>query len=348
MEYGIGISPVVVGAVFVAALVSSLVATPLIRLAAIRLSLLDHPNRRSSHHAVTPRGGGVAVLASAAAALAGAASYWLPEREAGALLGAAALLAVVGLVDDRRGVPALGRLLVQFAAAALAVATLGSFERVPLPPPLDVPLGVAAVPLTLLWITAVANFYNFMDGIDGLAGVQGVVTGLTIGAAQWSALAALVGAGLAGGSLGFLKLNWSPARIFMGDVGSVPIGFLFAVLPLTAPPELRGAAFLVVVLSLWFFLADPTWTLLLRLSRGEPLHEAHRTHLYQLLVAAGASHARVSAGIGVAAAGLSALALAAFFWREAAWAWAALGLGIVLFAAEFWLVRTRAGGLAPA
>ena len=275
-----------------------------------RLRLLDAPNERSSHARVTPRGGGIAIAAGAAlGVLVSGAPLGGPVA---VLLAGAVVLAAVGLADDRYGLPIAPRLLVQ-ALAALAVAlSTGGIPRLPLPEPLDVPLGPAAVPLAALWIVAVVNFFNFMDGIDGLAGAQAVVTGAGAAAVAWTGSAAAIGAAAAGGAAGFLAFNWAPARIFMGDVGSLALGYTFASLPLLADAESRPAAVLWMAMSLFVFVADAAATLVARIARGEAWHAPHRSHLYQRLVRSGFGHGPVAAALAALAVGLTAAASALY------------------------------------
>jgi glycosyltransferase WbpL len=318
-----------------------LVATPAVRFAAARSGLLDVPGPRSSHARVTPRGGGLVLVAALAAAVAflAPAPWWRRPDVAALLLGAGAL-AGLGLADDRFSLPATWRLAFQAGAAAAVVAVTGGFARVPLPPPLDVPLGPLADALAVVWIVAVVNFYNFLDGIDGLAALQGAVTGLGIALAGWDPFAASFGAALAGGCAAFLCFNWSPARIFLGDTGSLFLGFGFAALPLLAPAPQRPRAVFFVVLSLWLFLADATVTLGRRLARGARWDEAHREHLYQRLVKAGSSHRAVALAIGAGSAVLTFAALAG--WRAGAAFEAAAALAaLAFFAAEWAVLRAR-------
>jgi Fuc2NAc and GlcNAc transferase len=248
------------------------------------------------------------------------------------LLGALAL-AVVGLVDDRFPLRAGVRMAAQLAIALAVVLALGGLERLPLPPPLDWPLGTLGTPLAAIWIVAVVNFFNFLDGIDGLATLQAVVTGSGIAIAAWEPSLALLAGALAGAAAGFLPFNWQRASVFLGDVGSYFLGFALAALPIAALPDWRSGAVLFVALSLWLFLADATVTLARRGLRGARVHEAHREHLYQIL-AQRFGHARVTLAIGAASATLTALALVAMSRDSASLAWCALGLGVAFFAAE--------------
>ena len=204
----------------------------------------------------------------------------------------AALLALVSFADDVRHLPPLARLGAQAAAVALGLSFLpgtGPVFQGLLPAWLDLVLAA------LLWVWFV-NLYNFMDGIDGLAGVETACIGLGLALLalfhREAAGAGQLGLGLAAGvaALGFLKWNWHPARIFLGDVGSVPLGYLLGWLLLaTASAGFWKAALLLPA----YHLADATFTLARRAIRGARVWEAHREHLYQSLVQRGWTHDRV-------------------------------------------------------
>jgi len=283
-----------------------------LRVWAERHQVLDVPNERSSHTNPTPRGGGLAVVATT---LVG----WLPyalfmcgeswPRIAGYVIGGV-LIAAVSWVDDLRSLPSPVRLAAHTVSALLVVAAIGHWQQVSVPPLGIVQLGWLGGPLTLLWIVGLTNAYNFMDGIDGIAGSQAVVAGLGWTVLGWLAgrpAVATLGLLVAAASLGFLSHNWPPARIFMGDVGSAFLGYTFAVLPLLASPADSRMA-VTSLLFVWPFVFDPAFTLLRRLRRGENVFVAHRSHLYQRLVIAGASHLTVTllyaalASLGVVAA----------------------------------------------
>ncbi len=276
-----------------------------------RFLALDIPNERSSHVTPTPRGGGIPIVVVVLAGF----LVWLAHSGdvAGALplLCAAAIVALVSWLDDVRSVPSPVRLAVHCGAAAVAIGTLGPITSIALPGSRELRLGSGAVPLTMFWIIGLTNAYNFMDGIDGIAGLQGLVAGL-----GWGLLSlhgeddrGVVLGGLVGGScLGFLMHNWSPASIFMGDVGSAFLGYVFAAMPLfVAGPEgtgrwSRARAATAAGMFVWPFIADTTMTLCLRLARRENVFRAHRSHLYQRLVQHGTPHAQVAALYGLLAA----------------------------------------------
>jgi Fuc2NAc and GlcNAc transferase len=319
----------------------ALAATPAVRFAAARSGMLDVPGPRSSHTRATPRGGGLAVAAAlGVAVLLLAPAPWGQEPAVTALLLAAGAVALLGLADDRFSLSAPWRLLLQAVVAAAFVAVAGGFDRLPLPGPLHVATGALGGVAAVVWIVAVVNFYNFLDGIDGLAALQGAVTGLGIALAGWDPFASVLGAALAGGCAAFLVFNWSPARIFLGDAGSLLLGFSFAALPLLAPPATRPRAVFFVALSLWLFLSDATFTLARRFLRGARWDEPHREHLYQRLVRTGATHRAVALAVGGGSVLLTALGLAA--WRAGAGLEsAAVLVALVLFAAEWYAVRAR-------
>jgi Fuc2NAc and GlcNAc transferase len=281
------------------AFVTSAMLAGLVRRYALAHAVVDVPNERSSHLAPTPRGGGLAIalVVSAGLALLGLAGR-LPPRVALALAGGGCLVAGVGWLDDRRGLRAPVRLVVHVAAAVWTVGWLGGM------PALTVGtgalhLGAGGALLAVLGLAWFTNLYNFMDGIDGVAAVEAVVVG-TAGAlllAPRQASLGLVCLLLAAAAAGFLVWNWPPARLFMGDVGSGFLGFLFAGIAVASENAGALPALLWIVLLAPFF-TDATVTLLRRMARGERWYAPHRTHAYQRAVQAGWTHGRVTAAVG--------------------------------------------------
>lgn len=326
------------------ALALAALATWLVRTFAPGLHLVDIPNERSSHTSKTPRGGGLGIGAGIAAGLMAAWSLGLQLPQPSILL-AAALMALIGFLDDwlsPKGLPALARLLVQFGAAGIVILSLGPIGRLPLPPPLDAPLGLLGYLAALLWLTGATNIYNFQDGINGYAGLQGIVAGLGLALAFPGTAIATAGVATAAACLGFLFFNWNRASIFMGDAGSYGLGFLLAALPFQAALSGRDGALLVTILCLWFFLADGAWTLAARLVAGRPLFQAHREHQFQRLVDAGVPHWQVAAAIQGATALLGLCGVAYVRTGEAVFAWLGLTLGIAGFALLWWITRRAA------
>lgn len=256
-----------------------------------RRNLLDLPNDRSSHTTPTPRGGGIALIG---AVLLAWIVWFLVGRVSPAVLGVCAgtgLLATVCWIDDLRGLSPATRLAAQAAAVAIGLYFLPDIGN-----QLQtwVGRGVYFAAIGLPWIWWV-NAFNFMDGIDGLAGSEaaaiggGLVLFSSLGSGVDPAMA-LLAAAILGAAIGFLIWNWSPARIFLGDVGSAPLGFLTGFLLVDL--ALRGPWKVALILPL-YFLADATLTLLRRLWRGERIWEGHRQHFYQRAVRRGLSHAAV-------------------------------------------------------
>ncbi len=256
-----------------------------------RRNVLDRPNERSSHTRPTPRGGGIApvgavLLAWIALGLSGRVS----PAVIGVVLGTL-LLAIVSWIDDLRGLSPMVRLLAQAVAVAMGLCALPAI-RVPLAAWLGTPACIVAAGLIWVWWV---NLFNFMDGIDGIAGSEAAAigAGLSLFAAIGSGVdpeTALLAAAILGAAIGFLVWNWSPARIFLGDVGSTALGYLtgFLLLGLAA----RGDWKIALILPL-YFLADATITLVRRLLRGERIWQAHREHFYQQAIGRGLGHAAV-------------------------------------------------------
>jgi len=250
---------------------------------------LDRPNDRSLHEQPVPRTGGLAILAGAALSLAfGATQLWLP-------LAIAAALAAISFLDDLHGIRTGWRLTVHLGAAAL----LAWYVLSPMHP-----VELAVLVLAVAWLT---NLYNFMDGADGLAGGMAVVGFGAYAAAGWlaneTAITALCLA-MAAAAAAFLLYNFHPARIFLGDVGAIPLGFLAGAIGLLG---WRNDAW-----PLWFpllvfapFVGDATLTLLKRAVRGERVWRAHRDHYYQRMIRMGLGH-RATALIAYAVMGVCA------------------------------------------
>jgi UDP-N-acetylmuramyl pentapeptide phosphotransferase/UDP-N-acetylglucosamine-1-phosphate transferase len=250
---------------------------------------LARPNARSSHRIPTPQGGGAAVILAVAIALGVDAALIEPQRSALIdllPLGAAiAVVTIVGAVDDILPIAPMWRLAVQAVAVTLAVSTMPAELR-----------AIPAVPIASerageivagLWFV---NLVNFMDGIDWMTVTEAVPCTLSIfvfallGAAP--PLAGSVALALCGALLGFAPFNRPVAKLFLGDVGSLPVGLLLFWLLLQLAGSGHPAAAILLVL---YYLADSSITLLHRLVRGERITEAHRTHFYQLAVVRGLS-----------------------------------------------------------
>ncbi|MNJ17999.1 putative undecaprenyl-phosphate N-acetylglucosaminyl 1-phosphate transferase [compost metagenome] len=264
-------------------LVISLLMTGALRRYAIAKSIIDVPNARSSHSVPTPRGGGVAIVIAFLLALV---ALTVAEGEdlsvLLALAGAGALIAILGFMDDHGHIAARWRLLGHFVAAAWVLGWLGGL------PPLEVfgltlNLGWFGAILAAVYLVWLLNLYNFMDGIDGIASIEAITVCLGACLLYWVAgvghlvvLPMLLAVAVAG----FLFWNFPPAKIFMGDAGSGFLGIMLGALSLQAAWT-SSQLFWCWLILLGVFIVDATFTLLRRLSRGDKVYEAHRSHAYQ-------------------------------------------------------------------
>lgn len=273
----------------IGALASSWVLTGIIRRLVLAHGLLDIPNSRSSHTVATPRGGGLAVVLVTIVGLQVAALLGFCSASVQlALTGGGALVALVGFLDDRYGMPVSLRLGAHAAAAVWALYWIGGM------PPLRVgehliALGRVGDLLALLAIVWCVNLYNFMDGIDGLAASEATFVCWSAALLGEQGLGAALPLLVGCACLGFLRWNWPPARVFLGDVGSGYLGYVIAVLALAATRADPAAAWVWLILGC-AFLVDATVTLTRRLARGENVSEPHRSHAYQWLARRWSSH----------------------------------------------------------
>ncbi|HEY6093505.1 MAG TPA: glycosyltransferase family 4 protein [Gallionellaceae bacterium] len=243
----------------------------------VRGSLQDMPNARSLHAAPVPRSGGVALMAGIFAA-------WLLSLDVMVwwVILPTLLLFAVSFIDDLRGLSVGKRLLAHMSAAALLVLGAGVWQH----------HGLAVALLVWLLSVWMTNLYNFMDGSDGLAGGMAVIGFSTLGlASMWGQDEALawLNFAIAGAAAGFLWFNFNPAKIFMGDAASIPLGFLVAAMGVWGWQGLLWPAWFPV-LAFAPFVVDATVTLIKRSLRGRKITEAHRDHYYQRLVRLGAGH----------------------------------------------------------
>jgi Fuc2NAc and GlcNAc transferase len=253
------------------------------------LDLLDKPNERSSHSDTTPKGGGIGVLAgfiASAFILKLSGFFWIP----------AAMLSLVSFIGDRYNLSPAIRLIIQLAASIFFLVGVWITH-------LYSSVGyILMIPLAL-YIVGTTNCYNFMDGINGLAAITGIV-GFGLVAyysIYFTTLSSLIPLNICMAlcCMGFLPFNMPAAKVFMGDVGSVLLGFVFAVMVVWSSAS--PTDFLCLASFLFPFYADEITTQLIRLKNGEKLWLPHRKHLYQLLAnELKISHWKISLGYGVA------------------------------------------------
>jgi UDP-N-acetylmuramyl pentapeptide phosphotransferase/UDP-N-acetylglucosamine-1-phosphate transferase len=294
---------------FAGSFVASLVACGAVRLLLLRYGVMDRPVARSVHREPVPRGAGLALVPILTL-------LWviLPAIDPTAeslplvLVIGTALIAFTSWLDDLRGLSPWLRLAVQALAVLMGLMALASLPPVFqgwLPRPLDLALA------GLLWLWFV-NLFNFMDGSDAVAGGQALTIGLGLAAIAidqgWTGLTAAQGLALGGIALGFLVWNRPPAKIFLGDVGSIPLGYLIGWLLLWTATQ--GAWAAPLILPAWF-LTDTTLTLIRRAWRRAPLLESHSEHSNQEAIRLGHSQARVAGLALIANSALALLALGA-------------------------------------
>jgi len=278
---------------FISAAISTFVLCIAWRLIAKPLGIMDIPNIRSSHSRPIPRGGGVAILIAFSL-------FFFVTHGFGSHLGLYLVLPAlgvgfVGLVDDFRDLSPLTKLAFEFLCAYVVFMGFG-FGHLPLGPYKLEAGKLAAAFFAMIWISGFTNFFNFMDGIDGIAAGQALIASAFLaihfsraGDQSLTFVATLV----AGCSLGFLAINAPPAKLFMGDAGSLFLGFLLSALILVGAVRL-GIPFWLLALPLYNFLFDTVYTLIRRVVIGEKWYVAHRSHLFQRLTSTGRSHLSVT------------------------------------------------------
>ncbi|MFP4534223.1 MAG: MraY family glycosyltransferase [Spirochaetaceae bacterium] len=284
-----------------------------------RFEWYDQKNPRKIHTEDTPRIGGVGIFFSFMIAAAVVlisrgedvrAVRYLP------LLGGVVIIHFLGLLDDFINLVAPRKFLLQLLAGL--VVTLGPFRIDALAIPFSetsIPLGWLAYPITVLWIVSISNAVNLIDGADGLAGGVSAIVALFIGVIashSGNATLALLAFALVGATVGFLVYNFPPAKIFMGDSGSLLLGFLLATLPLVGFTE--GAAFpaIPVITLLFIPILDTLMAIIRRLRRGLPVHQADREHIHHRLIDRGFGPRKLLLTIYSAAAILGLTALSWF------------------------------------
>jgi glycosyltransferase WbpL len=275
----------------------SLGLTSLVKKYAVKNAVIDIPNERSSHTQPTPRGGGIAVSIPIMISIVGLYLFHLISFPIfiGMLI-SSLIITIVGWLDDHKHIIFYWRVIFYSIASIWMISWVGSLDaisigliRIPLP----YILGYIVTFFGLLWLT---NLYNFMDGTDGLAALQGICAGLFGGVlmlVEGETGLAIVCFIIVSSCLGFLYWNWPPAKIFMGDIGSCLLGFIFGSLALIS--DVTGT----VSVSIWcillsVFICDATFTLLKRIICREKWYDAHCSHAYQRLVQMGITHKQLA------------------------------------------------------
>lgn len=259
--------------------VSSFFLTELIRRYTLKNNFIDRPNERSSHTIPTPRGGGLSIVLIFLITI--SVTDLLPNKIYIALVGAGVLISTIGLWDDYKHVAAKWRLLVHFFAASWGLYWLGGIEKFQIFNYLIElnSLGIVLVAVLLVWSL---NLFNFMDGIDGIAASEAIYVTCAGAFFLWLfglenfSMMSLV---LAASTMGFLILNWPPAKIFMGDVGSGFLGLMIGMIVYIS--ILHGMQIWIWMILLAVFLVDSGMTLFRRIFNGDKWYAAHCSHAYQ-------------------------------------------------------------------
>jgi len=347
------------GSLFLAAGISFVVTvslTPLAAQLAVAWGWMDHPDgRRKLHRSPVPAVGGVAVFAGFMAT--GAALQLLEYRDLlrdltsfralwVPLVGAGLLVSAIGLVDDARGVRPLGKLAVQTAAAVLLYLSGFHIRQISNPLGGAIDLGMLALPVTILWLVGMSNAFNLIDGMDGLAAGLALVStlGLLTAAAvsgRWETV--LVAGALAGALAGFLPYNFNPARVFLGDCGALPVGFILAAIAVKSSIKASAAiAVAVPLIALALPILDVALAVVRRVVRRRPVFQGDRDHIHHRLVDMGLTPRRAVVTLYAVAVLFTVLALAvAMGPRQAGWAAAAvmlLVIGLGVRALGYWEV----------
>lgn len=286
--------------------------TPSVKDLAIKFGALDAPDPRKIHTCPTPRMGGLAIYAGFITAV--FASLHITPEIVGLLIGGTAIL-IVGIVDDLKHLSAKVKLLGQIGAALILIIFDIRIEWLTNPFGDMIYLNYFAIPITLLWVVGLTNTVNLIDGLDGLAaGVSSIasITILMVALQQNSWAVAILTAAIAGSSLGFLQHNFNPAKIFMGDTGSMFLGYMLAAVSILGTVKSAATIALVVpIVALGLPIMDTAFAIIRRYASGRPIFKPDKGHLHHRLLEMGLTQKQAVLLLYVISSclGLSAIAL---------------------------------------
>lgn len=297
------------------ALLASFLLTPYIKQLAVKIGAVDKPDKRKVHTQVMPRLGGLAIYLATMLAI--VCSMPITRDLLGILLGGTWIV-IVGVLDDKYSLPARVKLAGQVIAAVILVAFDVKIEWLNNPFGGYFYLEYLSIPFTVFWVISFINVVNLIDGLDGLAaGVSGIasITVILVAVHQGYFPVATLTAALAGGIIGFIHYNFNPATIFMGDTGSMFIGYMLAAISIFgAVKSAATIALLVPAIALGLPIMDTAFAILRRYSNGRPIFQPDKGHLHHRLLAMGLSQRQavlLMYGISIV------LCLAAFVLAEA-------------------------------
>jgi UDP-GlcNAc:undecaprenyl-phosphate GlcNAc-1-phosphate transferase len=286
---------------FLASIGATVAAMPLARILGAKVGLLDHPHERKLQSAAVPRTGGIGIFAGLAAGalvlieLSG--DLGVPiTREVVAILVGGALIHLTGVLDDLLDLPAVGKFLAQIVAVGLVIANGVLLERIELPGGFVWSLGWLAVPATAFFLLGFINSVNLVDGLDGLASGIAVVAGLALGLTgvlEGNYLLASLGTILFGAVLGFLPFNFARKKTFLGDAGSMLIGYLIAVIAIAGTRFSGESTSVFVALACGVVpILDTATTIARRARNGRGIFEADAMHIHHRMIRFGLSPRR--------------------------------------------------------
>lgn len=297
---------------FTIALAAAYFLTPQVKNLAIKIGAVDTPDARKVHKGIIPRMGGLAIYAGFVLAV--LASMHVSREIMGLLVGGTVIL-IVGIIDDLKPLPAKVKLLGQIAAAAVLVMFDIRIDWLTNPFGEMLYVDYLAIPLTILWVVSLTNTVNLIDGLDGLAaGVSTIasVTILLVALQQNFWTVAILTAALAGSALGFLQHNFNPAKIFMGDTGSMFLGYMLAAISiLGAVKSAATIALIVPIVALGLPILDTAFAIIRRYMSGKPIFKPDKGHLHHRLLEMGLTQKQAVLLMYVMSGclGLSAIAL---------------------------------------
>ncbi|MFS0783711.1 glycosyltransferase family 4 protein [Bacillus sp. 1P06AnD] len=308
---------------------ASLIITPLVKKLAFAIGATDKPNQRKVHTKIMPRLGGLAIFISFLIGLA----VLRPQQEhTMAILIGACIIIIIGVLDDMMELSAKVKFIGQIAAALIVVLSGVQVEYINLPFDGQLHLGMLSVPLTIIWIVGVTNAINLIDGLDGLAAGVSTIALITISAMamlKGDIFVVSIGAILIGSTLGFLKYNFHPAKIFMGDTGALFLGFMISVLSLLGFKNVTMVSLIVPVIILGVPISDTFFAIIRRIVHKKPLSAPDKSHLHHCMLRLGYSHRQTVLIIYAMAASFG---LAAIIFSMST-VWGAMIIGVILLLA---------------
>lgn len=320
----------VYGFPFLLAMLVSFVLTPYIKNLAFAIGAIDKPDNRKVHKKIMPRLGGLAIyIAFMVAAVASLEMTW---DIVGILVGGTVIV-IVGVLDDKYQLPAKVKLLGQIAAACVLIAFDIRIEWVNNPFGGYYYLDLLSIPLTIFWVISFTNVVNLIDGLDGLAaGVSAIasITVILVAVQMGYYHIAVMTAALAGGIIGFIRYNFNPATIFMGDTGSMFIGYMLAAISVYGAVKTAATIALIVpAIALGLPIMDTAFAILRRYNNGRPIFQPDKGHLHHRLLAMGMNQKQA---VLLMYAITAALGIAAVLWAEVDGFYAALIIAVIITA----------------